>query len=180
MNNHYGSNEISEAWDGIVNYLQSKRWWAKVIICALILSAIAIKCSSQVRLSAGVGISNKIFGQMNIGYQYKNYDLQAEVVRGLIQPPSYFGLAPGIVLPTGNVTLRIYAGAYYKVTGFKSTQDRYVHDGSTTVLSSGYEKSHILMGGGLSVQWEHIVLDFAHKDHFRVSVLYSLFEKREK
>lgn len=52
MNNHYGTNEISEAWDGLAKFLRSPKWWAKVIVTVgllIVASAFAFQCRAQER-----------------------------------------------------------------------------------------------------------------------------------
>lgn len=146
------------------------------------LSAIAItvllvlECNhadAQMKLNVGIGKGSHYFSQADIGYKMSHFDVQFNAVRNIVQPPFIFGVSGGYSWKF----LRVYAGGYRKLTGNKSSVDRYVENGQTQILFKGIDTNAWLLGGGLQLKYRRGILDIAHKDGLKISLLLSVLDK---
>jgi len=154
-----------------------------VIVLTLVF---ANSCNAQVRLSAGAGAvisENKpsLMGTFNAGYEVKNISFMFDMRSQHFKVPAWFGLTAGYNIPLEDETfIRPFAGYWFRKTGNKSAVDRYVSNGTTTILSTkkeidveGYD-----FGGGVQVSiTKNIILDVSYIRQFQVQLLYTVSTK---
>jgi hypothetical protein len=153
------------------SYLLARRV-KRVLILLLLIGAIAVllnKLNAQ-EVYAGAGIygAAKPGGMAVVGIQFNKWSVQGDMQRGMVRPPTYFSLNAGYNFGI----VRLYAGPTYRVTGNRSTQDRYVNNGIEQVLSKGYSTNCVSIGGGISAQLGRWVLDAGYKGHLSFAVLW--------
>lgn len=135
---------------------------------------IANTAMSQISLQAGAGIAYKqtptMSGNLSVNYRYKQIESGFSMLHLPFQKASYFGINSGYVLTSGDWELKPYAGINNKLTGSTHTQDRYVHDGTTQILSQGNEVNEWKPSFGMMIIKGVAFFDVGYMENFNVSL----------
>ena len=137
----------------------------------MLLAVLIYLCSivnGQVYYGAGIYGAKKPGGTALIGVQIKKWSPQLDINRGLIRVPSYFTLTGGYTVEN----VRIYTGPSYRLVGSTHHQDRYVHDGTTTVITDNLSTNCLSMAYGVNVILGPVTLDVGYKHQFVVGVVF--------
>ncbi len=140
------------------------------IITAAILLLTVIKVNSQISILAGAGMNQSFTGQLSVSYAYKNYTGAVDMVSMPFRARTYFGLTAGYQLQSNETTIRPYIGVYRTFVGNNRTQDRYIHDGTTTVLYDNQEVNRTVgaFGAVISRSWWYV--DFGYLDGLKLMI----------
>lgn len=93
------------------------------------------KAKSQVSITGAFGVSSNptVVGEAKIGYNLKDkFQFQSGIIRMGLQNGLYHGITAGPIIGR----LIPFAGLYRFTIGNKTSQDRYVHNGTTEILST--------------------------------------------
>lgn len=141
----------------------------------LFLITLSFSAKSQISIAAGAGTSfhnkSSLTGNLYIGYQYKGFEAQANMISLPFNKQTFFGSTIGPLLYVSeDISIRPYGGVFYKLVGNKHAEDRYVHNGVTTTLSSGAEVNNWYGSFGLMAVKGVVYADFNYTNGFSFSV----------
>lgn len=154
----------------------------RILLLAAMMLVFYFSGWSQITLTTGAGYyaGGKVNVIAGIGYDYRTDKaattlagkitrraiLSADVRTNVFSNGAYFGTYAGYVIPIGNMALIPYAGYWYHLVGDRRSQDRYVHDGITTIISTGSPVNGSVPGAGLRLQIKIIYIEAAYVGQF--------------
>lgn len=166
-----------------------------VILLIVMTFVINLHCQAQnFRGAGGFGFKKNektvFVGQLLAGYQTHKIELQADMLKEFAHAPGYFGATIGPVISKSvqkmqesgqlfkeSVQFRPYLGYYFRKTGNRAIQDRYIHNGITTVLEDNIDIDSWNASAGLQVIYGPILLNTGgmfrkHTNECYITVLY--------
>lgn len=151
-----------------------------IFIILLLLPAILLPAISpaQVRVTAAAGAAMNKSGTyfstlLNVGYEYRNVSVMADMRAAVHQNAGYFGLHGGYnFVINEDMAIKPYAGAWYRKTGRTSAQDRYVHSGVTEILSTTDRKDRNGFNAGFGAQfiYRYLFMDLSNVGQWQASL----------
>jgi hypothetical protein len=143
----------------------------------LVLSFLITSASHpQVRLAGMAGVSYvnngalKFTGALNAGYEFKGFSILYDQRHQVFTGPSWFGGNAGYIFQLGPLSIRPYAGYWYKTTGNKSSKDRYMQDGTEQVLSTNNEINSKTAGYGMQFFSGKYMIDMGYHGVYSLTI----------
>lgn len=160
-----------------MNEIVTPKWILKVLVgfitTTVLLLMTCAPAHSQVRITGAFGISQSVVGQAQISYQFKKLEPGIDMIHDF-NHRTYFGVNMGPALKVNeDLIIKPFAGLYYKLTGNKSSRDRYLHDGTETVFTKDMETNSGAAAVGLQIIRQHLFINTVwlfNKDQIRMAV----------
>lgn len=134
---------------------------AAMIFCFLFFSRCQ-KAIGQVRITGAFGVSGSpaIVSQLNIGYEFKGWNIQTDIMADGVNAGVYHGIKGGYIIRVNdNTQLQPYTGIMRKSVGNNNSQDRYIKDGNTTVLFNNLPVNTWNVPVGMQIVRQHLFID---------------------
>lgn len=153
-----------------VKYLNSRKavpfYIAAITVFLLLMNT---ESKAQISLQAGAGVayqqSPTLAGHLAVSYRFKKLESSFNMLSLPFKKPTYMGITEGYALTSGDWEIKPYAGINYKITGSNKSQDRYMHNGLATTLSTGNEVNRVVGSFGMMIMKGVGYVDASYMDH---------------